>query len=160
MTAINRDKFMIVIHYLITGKIHTLCVRTKYLTGSKATTPGWVGLLGNVCVDSNIIFNIDHLVNQHKPGIQELARSICRRIYMQSDCVNPLTDITISKLLTRGLSAWKLRHLQLTFLPQKIDQIWKVKSVRILQKIIHLASGFHIWGVFAQNRTLNPEVLK
>ena len=30
----------------------------------------------------------------------------------------------------------------------------KLKSVRILLKIIHLASGSHIWSLFAQNQTL------
>ena len=43
---------------------------------------------------------------------------------------------------------------KINFLATETWPKMKLKSVRILQKIIHLASGCHIWSFFAQNHML------
>ena len=68
-------------------------------------------------------------------------------------------EYDIPKTSIYNITGCKLnkRHVGLIAPPFKINFLatenWK-KSVRILLKIIHLASGSHIWSFFAQNHML------
>ena len=74
---------------------------------------------------------------------------------------NPSFDNSLVPFLGSSMQNRNKRPIGLIAPPFKINFLatenWpkiKLKSVRILRKIIHLASGSHIWSFFAQNHML------